>query len=194
MNSDLDQGLPLQIHRIVNHSRLDCRRIGGCEQQDEPYEPGRCANIHVQFSHGDREFPRISYRRLKDVGIAMKYAMWICWILMAAPATLVASAPAASYPLGAHVLVFNARMPLEQIQARVDEIARQQISDQFGSGRYALLFEPGTYGSSAHPLKFQVGYYTQVAGLGAAPGDVVIRGAVQVRNQCSQGQCTFCLN
>jgi hypothetical protein len=120
----------------------------------------------------------------------MKYAMWICWVSMAAPATLAASGPAsASNPLGAHVLVFNAGMPLEQIQARVDEIARQQVSDQFGSGRYALLFEPGTYGSSAHPLKFQVGYYTQVAGLGATPGEVVIRGTVQVRNQCFKGQC-----
>src|SRR5579875_451196 len=38
-----------------------------------------------------------------------------------------------------------------------------------GTQRYALLFEPGTYGSSTDPLNFQVGYYTTVAGLGLSP-------------------------
>jgi hypothetical protein len=59
-------------------------------------------------------------------------------------------------------------MPLSQIQATVDAVANQQISNQFGTQRYALLFEPGTYGSSAAPLNFQVGYYTAVAGLGVS--------------------------
>ena len=61
----------------------------------------------------------------------------------------------------------------------------QQVPNQFGTQRYALLFEPGTYGSAANPLIFQVGYYTEVAGLGASPGDVVINGSVDVFNQCS---------
>jgi len=43
---------------------------------------------------------------------------------------------------------------------------------------------PGTYGSSTHPLNFQVGYYTSVAGLGLSPNDVVINGSIYVRNQC----------
>jgi hypothetical protein len=121
----------------------------------------------------------------------MKYAKWIAGWLMAAPVALAAPAPAMPLPdrLGAHVLVFNPRMPLKQIQARLDAVARQQISNQFGPERYALLFEPGTYGSPAHPLNFQVGYYTQVSGLGAAPDGVVIQGTVQVRNQCFKGQC-----
>ena len=76
-------------------------------------------------------------------------------------------------------------MPQSQIQATVDSIASQQVGNQFGTQRYALLFEPGTYGSAADPLIFQVGYYTAVAGLGASPGDVVINGAVDVYNQCS---------
>jgi hypothetical protein len=81
-------------------------------------------------------------------------------------------------------------MPQSQIQATVDSIASQQVGNQFGTQRYALLFEPGTYGSAADPLIFQVGYYTAVAGLGASPGDVVINGAVDVYNQCSSGSCT----
>ena len=46
--------------------------------------------------------------------------------------------------------------------------------------RYALLFEPGTYGSTADPLTFQVGYYTSVAGLGQNPSQVVINGTIDV--------------
>jgi hypothetical protein len=75
-------------------------------------------------------------------------------------------------------------MPQSQIQATVNAIASQQVPNQFGTQRYALLFEPGTYGSAANPLIFQVGYYTEVAGLGASPGDVVINGSVDVFNQC----------
>ena len=75
-------------------------------------------------------------------------------------------------------------MPVSQIQATVDAIADQQVPNQFGPQRYALLFKPGTYGTAANPLNFQVGYYTQVAGLGRSPGDVVINGSVYVRNQC----------
>src|SRR5438128_1241614 len=53
-----------------------------------------------------------------------------------------------------------------------------------GTQRYALLFKPGTYGSPANPLVFQVGYYTEVAGLGASPTDVTINGHVDVYNRC----------
>src|SRR5580700_11197530 len=91
---------------------------------------------------------------------------------------------------GPNVYVFTPSMPQSQIQATVDSIASQQVGNQFGTQRYALLFEPGTYGSAADPLIFQVGYYTAVAGLGASPGDVVINGAVDVYNQCSSGSCT----
>ncbi len=93
--------------------------------------------------------------------------------------------PAAGQPdFGPNVYVFTPSMPQSQIQATVNAIAAQQISNQFGTQRYALLFEPGTYGSAADPLSFQVGYYTEVAGLGAAPGDVTINGTIDVYNQC----------
>ena len=96
------------------------------------------------------------------------------------PAAQVAGAP----NLGPNVYVFTPDMPQSQIQATVDSIANQQISNQFGTQRYALLFEPGTYGSAADPLSFQVGYYTEVAGLGASPKDVTINGTINVYNQC----------
>ena len=92
---------------------------------------------------------------------------------------------------GPNVIVFDSSMPTSQIQSTVDGIEAQQVSNQFGTQRYALLFKPGTYGSTADPLNFQVGYYTAVAGLGASPNDVVINGSVDVRNQCDvNGSCT----
>jgi hypothetical protein len=85
---------------------------------------------------------------------------------------------------GPNVFIFTPDMPPSEIQAKVDSVATQQVSNQSGTQRYALLFEPGTYGSKTEPLTFQVGYYTSVAGLGVSPGDVVINGAINVSNQC----------
>jgi hypothetical protein len=105
-----------------------------------------------------------------------------------------AAAAAPGSDLGPNVIVFDPSMPKTEIQATVDAIASQQVSNEFGTQRYALLFEPGTYGSAADPLNFQVGYYTSVAGLGRSPGDVVINGSVYVRNQCVAGFCTALTN
>jgi len=100
------------------------------------------------------------------------------------------AAPPAKPNLGPNVLTFSPVMAQSDIQAAVNAVAAQQVSNQFGAQRYALLFEPGTYGTSSNPLNFQVGYYTAVAGLGMSPDDVVINGSVYVRNQCSGGSCT----
>ncbi len=102
----------------------------------------------------------------------------------------VSAAPPAKPNLGPNVLIFSPGMAQSEIQAAVNAVAAQQVSNQFGAQRYALLFEPGTYGTSTNPLNFQVGYYTAVAGLGLSPADVVINGSVYVRNQCSGGSCT----
>lgn len=100
------------------------------------------------------------------------------------PASGIAAAAPASPNFGSNVYIFTPDMAVSDIQATVDAIAAQQVSNQFGPQRYALLFQPGTYGSSNNPLNFQVGYYTTVAGLGQSPTDVVINGSVYVRNQC----------
>ncbi len=91
--------------------------------------------------------------------------------------------------LGSNVIIFDPSMSQTQIQSELDTIATQQVPSQFGTQRYSIFFEPGTYGSSADPLDFQLGFYEQVAGLGAEPGDVVINGAINVYNQCVNGDC-----
>ena len=91
--------------------------------------------------------------------------------------------------LGSNVIIFDPSMPQTQVQSELDAISTQQVPNQFGTQRYSIFFEPGTYGSATDPLDFQVGFYTQVAGLGAEPGDVVINGAINVFNQCVSGDC-----
>src|ERR1700733_8768605 len=85
---------------------------------------------------------------------------------------------------GPNVCVFNTSMSQATIQADLNNISTQQvpIGSQFDSDRYAVFFEPGTYGSAADPLVFQVGYYTEVAGLGAQPSQTVVNGAIDVFN------------
>ena len=123
------------------------------------------------------------------------------WSSSAAPLTLMLAAlafgggaAAATPDLGPNVIVFDPSMSTSHIQATVDAIAAQQVPNEFGTQRYALLFKPGTYGSSTDPLNFQVGYYTSVAGLGRSPGDVVINGSVYARNQCAGSFCTALTN
>src|SRR6267143_231364 len=110
--------------------------------------------------------------------------------------TASAETPGSGRPnFGPNVYIFNPGMPQSEIQATVDAVAAQQVPNQFGTQRYALLFEPGTYGTSTKPLNFQLGYYTTVGGLGLSPNDVVINGSIYVRNQCfGANNCTALVN
>jgi hypothetical protein len=103
--------------------------------------------------------------------------------------------PAPGAPdFGPNVKIFDPSMPTSQIKATLDAISTQQLSNQFGTERYALLFMPGTYGTPADPLNFQLGYYEDVAGLGASPNDVTINGTIDVYNQCFSDGCTALVN
>jgi len=118
------------------------------------------------------------------------FAATVASLLAFAPGTAGAAPPQRGAPdFGPNVIVFDPSMPQSQIQATVDAIAAQQVPNQFGTQRYALLFKPGTYGTPQNPLNFQVGYYTSVAGLGREPGDVVVNGSIYVHNQCGPTGC-----
>ena len=96
--------------------------------------------------------------------------------------------------LGPDVCVFNASMPQDTIQTDLDTISEDQVlpsQAQFDTNRYAIFFAPGTYGSAADPLIFEVGYYTEVAGLGATPAQTVINGEALVPNTLCQGTGPF---
>src|SRR5438067_5334534 len=102
---------------------------------------------------------------------------------------LAGHAAAGTPDFGPNVKIFDPSMSTAQIQSVVDSVYAQQVDSEFGTGRYALLFKPGTYGATS-PLVFSVGYYTQVAGLGASPTDVTLNGEVNVHNRCfGPGNC-----
>ncbi len=85
---------------------------------------------------------------------------------------------------GPNVTIFDATWTTAEIQAKFDEVHAAQVSNEMGTERYGLYFMPGTYGSDEEPLHALVGYYTEVAGLGASPGDVQVNGTIEVYNQC----------
>ncbi|GAA0369356.1 RICIN domain-containing protein [Streptomyces blastmyceticus] len=104
-----------------------------------------------------------------------------CLALSQAPS----AAPPAVPDLGPNVTVLDPGMPRAVIQRKVDEVFRQQERNQFGPARQALLFKPGAY-----DVDVNVGFSTQVAGLGMSPDDVTIRGAVHAEADWFQGNAT----
>jgi len=59
------------------------------------------------------------------------------------------------------------------MQAKIDKIYQAEQHSEFGAERYALLFLPGKY-----QVDIPIGFYTEVAGLGASPDAVEIDGNV----------------
>lgn len=83
-------------------------------------------------------------------------------------------ASGAAPDFGPSVLIFGPDDP--DIQTRLDAVYAQQERSEFGPGRFALLFRPGSYRADV-----RVGYYMHVAGLGRSPDDVRITGAVRAK-------------
>lgn len=129
----------------------------------------------------------------------MRTRRWLGGALVLGLALLTAAAPSATADerpvnLGPNVTVFDPSTPVEEIQAALDAAHTTQVDNEMGTQRYAFFFKPGTYGTADHPLRINVGYYTEIAGLGAAPTDVVINGKVEVYNRClADGGTSNCL-
>ena len=96
-----------------------------------------------------------------------------------------AARPSPSNPapvdFGPNVIVLDPTMSQSAIASKISTIYATQSQDrdqshahEMGPNRFAIFFKPGTYG-----LAVDVGYYTTVHGLGKAPGEVTITGAVQ---------------
>lgn len=77
---------------------------------------------------------------------------------------------------GPNVLVFDPSMPTAEMQSKLDALYSKQRASQFGPDRYTFFFKPGRY-----DLDVNLGFYTQMVGLGRMPDDVTIHGGVQSR-------------
>ncbi|HEV2463775.1 MAG TPA: coagulation factor 5/8 type domain-containing protein, partial [Acidobacteriaceae bacterium] len=85
----------------------------------------------------------------------------------------ITSAAQSQPDFGPNVTVFSPSTPQAKIQKQIDAVYRVQQHNEFGAQRNAFLFLPGTY-----HVDVPVGFYTEVAGLGASPDDVHIIGNV----------------
>ena len=104
---------------------------------------------------------------------------------------LIAAAQAASKPdpdFGPNVLIFDPSIPMATIQSNLNLVFERQERSQFGTNRYAFFFKPGTYN-----LDVNVGFYTQMLGLGQKPGQTVVNGSVHSEADWMRGNatCTF---
>lgn len=125
--------------------------------------------------------PRGRTRRTLALGAAVATALTTMTAAQASPPQQV---DPYDPDLGPNVTVVDPSTPQAEIQATLDEIAEQQIDAEMSTDRYAVLFKPGQYGSADDPLQARVGYYTEISGLGANPGDVDVRGALESYNRC----------
>lgn len=89
---------------------------------------------------------------------------------------------------GPNVLIFDPSMSQGAMQSQLASVFKRQEHSQFGTNRYAYFFKPGQY-----QLDVNVGFYTQVLGLGLSPDDTRIRGAVHSEADWMRGNatCTF---
>ncbi len=104
-----------------------------------------------------------------------------------APGGEIAAANATIF--GPNVYVFDPSMPAAGVQKAAMNVFSKMESNQFGPERFALLFRPGDY-----DVTFNVGFYTQVAGLGKNPDDVRINGGVNVNAKwmaAANATCNF---
>ena len=132
--------------------------------------------------------------RVRSMTILSLALVLVALFASASTGGFTASAAPLAPAFGPNVTVFDPTMPVSQIQATVDAIHAQQVDAEMSTNRYTLLFKPGIYGSATEPLQMKVGYYTEVAGLGASPADVTINGKIEVYNRClGDGGTSNCL-
>lgn len=128
-------------------------------------------------------------RRALRLGAVAGGAALIASALLATPA--IAAPPRAVDPyapdFGPSVTIYSPDTPLAEIQAELDALHAQQVDAEMSTNRQAVYFLPGQYGSAEDPLQVKVGYYTEIAGLGASPEEVTVHGAVEVYNRCLEG-------
>ena len=68
---------------------------------------------------------------------------------------------------GERVYIFSPENDPAEVNTILENIYKQQEANQFGEERYSIYFMPGTYDD----IDVNVGFYTQVAGLGEFPTD-----------------------
>ncbi|KOV62039.1 coagulation factor 5/8 type domain-containing protein [Streptomyces sp. MMG1121] len=154
---------------------------GGANQQWQPVDDGGGAFHFVNRNSG---------KCLDDPGASLAdstgFVQYACNGTAAQRFQVVPVTQSTGDPdLGPNVVVFDPSMSSATIQGKLDAIFKQQETNQFGAQRYAVLFKPGAYSADVN-----VGFYTQVLGLGLTPDAVSVNGAVHAEADWFQGNAT----
>jgi hypothetical protein len=98
------------------------------------------------------------------------------------------SQASAAPDFGPNVYVFDPSLNTTTMQNQLNTLNNPQLGAQFGGNRYAFLFKPGSYS-----LDVNVGFYTEVLGLGTSPDSVQLTGQVHSEADWMNGNatCTF---
>lgn len=75
---------------------------------------------------------------------------------------------------GYDTYIFNDSDNTDEISSKINEIFEYQHYDQFGTNRYSFAFKSGDYTDMEDDC-YNVGYYTQIIGLGKTPYDVRVK-------------------
>ncbi len=95
------------------------------------------------------------------------------------------AAPDPAPDLGPNVLLLRPGAAAATAQAAIDRIYAEEQHAEFGSGRHAILLLPGDY-----HLRLPVGFYAEVAGLGASPEEVRITGDLRADASAPKNNAT----
>ena len=106
-----------------------------------------------------------------------------------------ASAHSPAQALGPNVTVFDPSMPVERDPGRRSTRSTPSRSTtRWARTATRCCSSPASTAPPSEPLQMKVGYYTEVAGLGASPADVTINGKIEVYNRClADGGTSNCL-
>ena len=99
-----------------------------------------------------------------------------------------AATPSQASALGPNVHVFTPDDDMKKVAETVEKVFKRQHHRQFGPERQAFLFLPGDYTKAG---TLNVGYYTQVLGLGRSPRDVKLS---NVKTNTSINEKYFSIN
>lgn len=127
----------------------------------------------------------MSYFSFHRHGVYAATASLTSLLLLGCQATEAQKKTVAIPDFGEHVLIMDPSMPANEVQQKLDALFEQQESNQFGPERYAVLFKPGVYHN-----KVQLGFYTQLLGLGQTPDDVTLQGGIRVEAAWHGGDAT----
>jgi hypothetical protein len=121
--------------------------------------------------------------------VKLGYSSHLEQLAISAGTINIAMTPISGAPdFGPNVVTFDPSLNTDAMQNLLDSIDEPQLGAQFGNNRYAFLFKPGSYS-----VDVNVGFYTQVLGLGLSPDSVRIAGQVHSEADWMNGNatCTF---